>query len=96
MLRASPRVAALPRLSVVSGSPSSYGGLRAEPEPGHLATIDAVAEALGALEADPGRYAPLRSAFRRAVEQQVECARGSRRSPRHRPGWRPAPGGEPG
>jgi DTW domain-containing protein YfiP len=90
MLRDNPQVAALPRVSIEAAAPSSYGGLRREPEAGHLATIDAVAEALAALEGDPARYAPLREAFRRSVELQVACARGERRSPRHRPGWRPS------
>jgi DTW domain-containing protein YfiP len=94
MLRANPAIAALPRVSVVAAAPSGYGGLRREPEEGHLATIDAVAEALSALEQDPRRYAPLRAAFRRAVELQVACARGERRSPRHRPGWTPPGGGD--
>jgi DTW domain-containing protein YfiP len=89
MLRDNPTIAALPRVSIEAAAPSGYGGLRREPEAGHLATIDAVAEALGALEGDPARYAPLREAFRRSVELQVACARGERRSPRHRPGWRP-------
>jgi DTW domain-containing protein YfiP len=89
MLRASPRVAALPRISIVAAAPSGYGGLRREPEEGHLATIDAVAEALSALEGDPGKFAPMRAAFRRAVELQLECTRDGRRMPRHRPGWQP-------
>jgi DTW domain-containing protein YfiP len=93
MLRASPRVAALPRLSIVGAAPSGYGGLRREPEEGHLATIDAVAEALSALEGDPARFAPMRAAFRWAVELQLECSRDGRRAPRHRPGWRPRGGG---
>ena len=61
------------------------GALRREPAPGHLPTVEAVALALGALEADPGRFAPMAEAFRRMVELQLECARGARRSPRHRP-----------
>jgi len=93
MLRANPAIAALPRVGIEAAAPSGYGGLRREPEEGHLATIDAVAEALSALEQDPGRYAPLRAAFRRAVELQVACARGERRSPRHRPGRAPPGGG---
>jgi DTW domain-containing protein YfiP len=92
MLRASPRVAALPRISVVAAGPSGYDGLRAEPEEGHLATIDAVAEALSALEGDPARYAPMRAAFRRSVELQLECSAGGGRTPRHRPGWKPRSG----
>jgi len=94
MLRANPSVAALPRIGIEDAAPSGYGGLRREPEEGHLATIDAVAEALSALEQDPRRYAPLRAAFRRAVELQVACARGQRHSPRHRPGWTPPGGGD--
>jgi DTW domain-containing protein YfiP len=93
MLRANPAIAALPRVAVVTAAPSSYGVLRREPEEGHLATIDAVAEALGALEGNPACFAPMRAAFRRAVELQLECSRDGRRSPRHRPGWRPPPGG---
>jgi DTW domain-containing protein YfiP len=93
MLRANPAIAALPRVSIVAAAPSGYQGLRREPEDGHLATIDAVAEALGALEGDPARYAPMRIAFRRAVELQLECSTDRRRSPRHRPGWRPRGGG---
>jgi DTW domain-containing protein YfiP len=91
MLRASPRVAALPRISIVAAAPSGYGGLRREPEEGHLATIDAVAEALGALEADPAKFAPMRVAFRCAVELQLECSKDGRRRPRHRPGWKAEP-----
>lgn len=88
MLAANPAIAALPRVSIVAVAPSGYAGLRAEPEEGHLATIDAVAEALGALEGDPARFAPMRTAFRRAVELQLECSSDGRRAPRHRPGWK--------
>jgi DTW domain-containing protein len=86
MLRANPAIAALPRLGIEAAAPSGYAGLRQEPVEGHLATIDAVAEALGALEGDPARFAPMRTAFRRAVELQLECSTDARRSPRHRPG----------
>ena len=93
MLSANPAIAVLPRVSIVAVAPSGYAGLRAEPEEGHLATIDAVAEALGALEGDPARFAPMRTAFRRSVELQLECSRDGRRAPRHRPGWKPRAGG---
>jgi hypothetical protein len=85
LLRLNPAVAALPRVAVVAAGPSGYRGLRREPQAGHLATIDAVAEALGTLEGDPARFAPMRAAFRLAVERQLAFARGERRSPRHRP-----------
>jgi len=89
LLRTNPRLAALPRLAIRGAAPSGYAGLRAEPAEGHLATIDAVAEALGALEGDAARFAPMRAAFRLAVERQLACATGERRSPRHRPDFRP-------
>jgi DTW domain-containing protein YfiP len=84
MLLANPSIAALPRLTLAPGHESGYGALRREPEEGHLSTIEAVAHALGALERDPARVAPMVAAFRRMVELQLRCARGERRSPRHR------------
>jgi DTW domain-containing protein YfiP len=84
VLRKNPSLAALPRVSVVPSLPSGYGDLRREPGPGLLPTIEAVALALGALERDPGRFAPMVEAFRAMVARQLECARGARRSPRHR------------
>jgi hypothetical protein len=85
MLEKNPSLAALPRLSISPGRPSGYGELRREPAEGHLPTIEAVALALGALERDPARFAPMVDAFRRMVELQLECSRGERRRPRHRP-----------
>ncbi|HET9594601.1 MAG TPA: tRNA-uridine aminocarboxypropyltransferase, partial [Anaeromyxobacteraceae bacterium] len=90
MLLRNPTLAALPRLSVASDVPSSYGALREEPAPHCLATVDAVACALGALERDPARFEPMRAAFREQVARQLACATGARRSPRHRPGRGPA------
>ena len=87
-LRASPTLAALPRVGIFPERPSGYGELRREPGPEHLSTAEAVALALGALERDPARFEPLVRAFRTSVEKQLACARGERRSPRHRPGSR--------
>jgi len=89
MLRKNPALASLPRLAVDAGRPSGYGALRREPGPVHLSTLEAVALALGALERDPGRFAPMIEAFHRQVELQLGCARAERRRPRHR---RPIPG----
>ncbi len=86
MLEANPAIAALPRIAIPPGRPSGYGELRREPAEGHLSTIEAVALALGALEGDPARFEPMARAFRRMVALQLECSRGERRSPRHRPG----------
>ncbi|WP_242360987.1 tRNA-uridine aminocarboxypropyltransferase [Anaeromyxobacter sp. SG17] len=88
MIRATPTLAALPRVGIVPARPSGYGGLRREPGPEHLSTAEAVALALGALEGAPARFEPLVRAFRASVEKQLACARGERRSPRHRPGSR--------
>ena len=84
MLEANPSVAALPRIAISPGRPSGYGALRREPAEGHLSTIEAVALALGALERDPARFAPMGEAFRRAVQLQIDCTR-ARRNPRPRP-----------
>ena len=84
MLEANPELAALPRLSVLADGGSGYEGLRREPAPHCLSTIEAVALALGALEGDAARFAPMRVAFREAVARQLACARGERRNPRHR------------
>jgi DTW domain-containing protein YfiP len=83
ILRDNPALAHLPRIAVPAGAESGYGGLRREPGPDRLSTIEAVALALGALEGAPDRYAPMIAAFRRAVALQLGCARGARRSPRH-------------
>jgi DTW domain-containing protein YfiP len=85
MLEANPSLAALPRVALC-GHESGYGALRREPREGHLSTIEAVAHALGALERDPARFAPMVRAFRRMVEMQLRCSEGERRRPRHRPG----------
>jgi tRNA-uridine aminocarboxypropyltransferase len=92
MLSRNPALALLPRLSVTSEVPSSYGAVREEPAPHCLATVDAVACALGDLEADPSRFEPMRAAFREAVARQLACSAGARRSPRHRPGRASASG----
>ncbi len=85
MLEVNPTLAALPRVTLAPGHESGYGALRREPEAGHLSTIEAVAHALGALERDPARFAPMVTAFRRMVELQLRCSQGERRTPRHRP-----------
>ena len=89
MLRLSPTLASLPRVSVDAGRPSGYGGLRAEPGAVHLSTLEAVALALGDLEGAPERFAPMIAAFQRSVALQLACSRGDRRRPRHRgEAWR--------
>lgn len=86
MIGRSRLLSALPRLSVEPDGGEGYGGLRREPGAHCLSTLEAIAIALSALEGDAGRFAPMRAAFQRMVAQQLECARGARRCPRHRPG----------
>jgi DTW domain-containing protein len=89
MIRLSPSLAALPRVSVDAGRPSGYTGLRAEPGEVHLSTLEAVAIALGALEDDAARFEPMIAAFHRSVALQLAAARGERRNPRHKgDAWR--------
>jgi DTW domain-containing protein YfiP len=84
MLAQNPWLGALPRVSVDAGRPSGYAGLRKEPGEIHLSTLEAVALALAALESDAARFAPMVEAFHRMVALQLACAKGERRSPRHR------------
>jgi DTW domain-containing protein YfiP len=84
MLAQNPWLGALPRVSIDAGRPSGYGALRKEPGEIHLSTIEAIALALGALERDPARFEPMVKAFHRMVELQLGCAKGERRTPRHR------------
>ena len=86
MVERSRLLSALPRLSVEPDGGEGYGDLRREPGAHCLSTLEAIALALGALERDAPRFEPMRQAFRRMVAQQLECARGARRNPRHRPG----------
>jgi DTW domain-containing protein YfiP len=98
MIERSRRLSALPRLSVAPDGGEGYGDLRREPGAHCLSTLEAIALALSALEGDPRPFEPMRRAFRRMVSQQLECARGARRNPRHRPGRGKAraPASEPG
>ncbi len=86
MIGRSRLLSALPRLSVEPDGGEGYGDLRREPGSHCLSTLEAIALALSALEGDAGRFAPMRAAFQRMVAHQLECARGARRHPRHRPG----------
>jgi DTW domain-containing protein YfiP len=86
MIERSRLLSGLPRLSVAPDGEEGYGDLRREPEAHCLSTLEAIALALSALDGDPRPFEPMRRAFRRMVSGQLECARGARRNPRHRPG----------
>ena len=76
----------LPRLAVAPDGEGGYRELRREPGAHTLSTLEAIALALASLEGDPERFRPMREAFRRMVDLQLECARGALHHPRRRPG----------
>jgi DTW domain-containing protein YfiP len=75
MLKSNPGLEALPRVSLAPESPGAYGVLRKAPRPGQLSTLEATCHALGALEGDEARYAPLTAAFERFVAESAARAR---------------------
>jgi DTW domain-containing protein YfiP len=64
-----PFLQALPRVGFVPPRPSEYL-IRREPAPHCVSTIEAVAYALGEIEGDATRFAPLLAPFRRMVAWQ--------------------------
>ncbi|MBL8350303.1 MAG: DTW domain-containing protein [Burkholderiaceae bacterium] len=62
LLHDNPWLAALPRWPLRSPPPSRYA-IRKARRPGQLSTLEATCLALGTLEGDAGRYAPLLAAF---------------------------------
>jgi hypothetical protein len=71
LLHLNPPLAALPRVCLPAGLVSRYR-LRKAPGPGALATVEAVAVALGILEA-PRRFDALLAPFERLIEGQIEA-----------------------
>jgi tRNA-uridine aminocarboxypropyltransferase len=96
LLRITPELAALPRYAFSPPSPSDYR-IRREPHDACVSTIEALVYALGALEGDPARLAPLLAPFRAMIDAQIEneARRGNSRPrharPRPRAGRRPDP-----
>lgn len=89
LLKLNPRVASLPRLSYRPPAPGNYR-IRKEPSDEHLATIEAVAAVVGALEGDPQRFRSMLVPFETMVDRQIEAARlhagaAPRRKVRRRP-----------
>jgi DTW domain-containing protein YfiP len=72
MLRRSPRLAALPRVSFTPKEPSGYR-VRRQPAPACLSTVEAVYRVVQALEPTP-KAENLLEIFAKIVEKQVECA----------------------
>jgi hypothetical protein len=82
MLKHNPQLAALPRIALVPDKPGNYR-IRKEPTDQHLATIEATAQILGALEGDPTRFDALLTPFTAMVDRQIAFASRSTQS-RHR------------
>jgi DTW domain-containing protein YfiP len=82
LLKLNPRLAALPRLSFFPTTPGNYR-IRTEPSDQHLATIEAVAAVLGALEGEPERFSTMLRPFTYMVDRQIDAAQKTR-LPRHR------------
>jgi DTW domain-containing protein len=70
MLHLNPLLQALPRLALHDAAPSAYR-IRKAHAAHQLSTLEAAALALGRIEGDPGRYAPLLAAFDGFVQQQA-------------------------
>lgn len=82
LMRDNPALARLPRYAFAPERPSEYQ-IRREPRPDYVSTIEALAVALGALEADPERFGALLTPFRAMVAMQLQFAGRSARG-RHR------------
>lgn len=78
LVRTSEVLRALPRYAFSPAQPSEYR-IRREPTAESVATIEALAHALGALEGD--RFAPLLEPFRKMIDFQIECERAHRDRP---------------
>lgn len=71
LLHLNPLLAALPRVTLAQGGVSRYR-LRKAPGPGALSTVEAIVQALDALEA-PSSFAPLLRPFEALIEGQIEA-----------------------
>lgn len=71
MLAVNPRLAAARRIGVLPRAPGNYR-IRREPRPECLATVEAVASALAALEGEPARFDEMLRAFEFMVDRQIE------------------------
>lgn len=98
LLKRNARLAELPQLRFTPAAPSRYR-IRREPAEDYVATVEALAHVLGALEGDPQRFAGLLRPFEAMIDMQLHYAthvRGARR--RHaafREGRAERPGGPP-
>lgn len=81
-----PSLQQLPRLGITPDRPGNYR-IRREPAAECLATIEALAQALGVLEGEPQRFAGMLAAFTYMVDQQLALAAARTDPPRR---WKPS------
>jgi DTW domain-containing protein YfiP len=74
LLRRNAVLAALPQIRFTPPAPSNYR-IRREPADHCVATVEALAQVLGALEGDPARFAALLRPFSAMVDTQIHYAR---------------------
>jgi DTW domain-containing protein YfiP len=74
LLKRNAALAALPQIRFTPRSPSNYR-IRREPADHCVATVEALAQVLGALEGDPERFAALLRPFEAMVDTQLHYAR---------------------
>jgi DTW domain-containing protein len=82
VLKLNPRLASLRRVGVTPRAPGNYR-IRKEPRPECLATVEAVASVLAALEDEPARFDEMLRAFAYMVDRQIAHA-AKDESPRRR------------
>ncbi len=81
LLKRNARLAALPQIRFTPPAPSRYR-IRREPADDYVATVEALAHVLGALEGSPERFAGLLRPFEAMIDMQLHYAttvRGARR-----------------
>jgi len=74
LLKRNARLAALPQLRFTPPAPSRYR-IRREPSDDYVATVEALAHVLGALEGEPDRFAGLLRPFEAMVDMQLHYAK---------------------
>jgi DTW domain-containing protein YfiP len=74
LLRRNAMLAALPQIRFTPATPSNYR-IRKEPAEHCVATVEALAQVLGALEGDPDRFAALRRPFDAMIDTQLHYAK---------------------
>jgi DTW domain-containing protein YfiP len=87
LLKRNARLAALPQIRFTPPAPSNYR-IRREPADHCVATVEALAQVLGALEGDPARFAALLRPFDAMIETQLHYARTVRGARRRHAAWR--------